>query len=188
MSVKGAGSGSMRIVVASKNPVKIETAFRAFKAVFPDASCACEGVSAESQVSSQPLSDRETLVGAQNRVVNARSQVPDADFYVGIEGGVEDCDNELHCFAWIVVESKEGKRGKARSAAFIVPPEIRRLIIEEGKELGDADDIVFGGTNTKQKNGSIGLLTNDVITRTELYRHATVAALIPFIHEHLYEG
>lgn len=178
----------MRVVVASQNPVKIQTALQAFQEVFPHAPCECEGVSVESQVASQPLSDRETLEGAQNRVANARSRVPDADFYVGIEGGVEDCDNELHSFAWIVVESKEGKRGKGRSAAFIVPPEIRRLIIEEGKELGDADDIVFGGTNTKQKNGSIGLLTNDVITRTELYRHATVAALIPFIHEHLYGG
>lgn len=178
----------MRVIVASTNPVKIETALRAFQAVFPNASCECEGVSAESQVSNQPLSDKETLEGAQNRVAHARSQVPDADFYVGIEGGVEDFDNELHCFAWIVIESKEGKRGKGRSAAFIVPPEIRRLIIEEGKELGDADDIVFGGTNTKQKNGSIGLLTNDVITRTELYRHAAVSALIPFIHQHLYGG
>lgn len=179
---------AMRVVVASQNPVKIETALRAFQEVFPHVPCECEGVSAESQVSSQPLSDHETLEGAQNRIASARGRVPDADFYVGIEGGVEDCDNELHCFAWIVVESKEGKRGKGRSAAFIVPPEIRRLIIEEGKELGDADDLVFGGTNTKQKNGSIGLLTNDVITRTELYRHAAIAALIPFIHEHLYGG
>ncbi len=176
----------MRVVVASTNPVKIESAQSAFRAMFPDAPCECEGVKAVSGVSDQPLSDKETLTGALNRARHAQELLPGADFYVGIEGGVEDVDGELHTFAWIVVESKEGVRGKGRSAAFIVPPEIRRLIVEEGKELGDADDIVFGDSNSKQKNGSIGLLTRDVITRRDLYRHAAISALIPFVQRHLY--
>jgi non-canonical (house-cleaning) NTP pyrophosphatase len=47
-------------------------------------------------------------------------------------------------------------------------------------ELGDADDAVFGRSNSKQANGSIGLLTDDALTRTEYYVQAVIMALIPF--------
>jgi non-canonical (house-cleaning) NTP pyrophosphatase len=51
-------------------------------------------------------------------------------------------------------------------------------------ELGEADDVVFGRANSKQANGSIGLLTDDTITRTSYYVDAVVMALIPFKKPH----
>jgi non-canonical (house-cleaning) NTP pyrophosphatase len=53
-------------------------------------------------------------------------------------------------------------------------------LIRNGKELGEADDIVFGESNSKQKMGAVGLLTNNVIDRTEYYTHAVILALIRF--------
>jgi non-canonical (house-cleaning) NTP pyrophosphatase len=53
-------------------------------------------------------------------------------------------------------------------------------------ELGEADDLVFGKANSKQQNGAVGLLTNDVIVRRTLYVPAVVMALIPFVKEELY--
>ncbi len=34
-----------------------------------------------------PMSDAETLMGATNRANNAKKEVPDADYWVGLEGG-----------------------------------------------------------------------------------------------------
>lgn len=130
------------------------------------------------------MSDSETILGAKTRVNNARKARPDADFWVGVEGGIQIRDTEMETFAWIVVESPN-RGGKARTASFFLPPQVAELI-NQGMELGKADDIVFGHQNSKQKNGAVGLLTGDIITRTSLYRPAVILALIPFARAHLF--
>jgi inosine/xanthosine triphosphatase len=142
------------------------------------------GLSVNSDVSDQPMSDTETYLGALNRVKNARLQFPGYNFYVGIEGGVEDSPSGLMAFAWIVISNGD-KTGKARTASFFLPPRVAELV-HQGMELGDADDIVFAKQNSKQQNGAIGLLTNDVIIRKSLYRPAVQMAFIPFLNPELY--
>lgn len=82
-------------------------------------------------------------------------------------------------FAWGVVRARSGEQGLARTASFFLPDAVAALV-RAGKELGEADDIVFGQTNSKQKMGAVGLLTSGLIDRTTLYRDALVLALIPF--------
>jgi len=53
-------------------------------------------------------------------------------------------------------------------------------------ELGDADDQVFSKNNSKQQNGAVGLLTDDVISRKSLYLPAVQMAFIPFLNSELY--
>ena len=167
-----------QIVVASTNPVKIASALAGFRRMFPQETFDARGLSIPSGVSDQPMTDAETLRGALQRAQGARHAAPDADFWVGIEGGVEDTGNSLEAFAWIVVLN--GKRaGKSRTATFYLPDETARLV-RQGIELGDADDRVFGRANSKQQNGSVGLLTGDVIDRTAYYEQAVILALIPF--------
>ena len=55
--------------------------------------------------------------------------------------------------------------------------------MNEGMELGDADDAVFNDTNSKQKGGTVGKLTHGAIDRTAYYVHALHMALIPFLHD-----
>jgi non-canonical (house-cleaning) NTP pyrophosphatase len=45
----------------------------------------------------------------------------------------------MECFAWIAVFDGS-QLGVARTASFTLPNIIRDLIMEEGMELGDADD------------------------------------------------
>jgi non-canonical (house-cleaning) NTP pyrophosphatase len=59
-------------------------------------------------------------------------------------------------------------------------------LIKEGKELGEADDIVFQKENSKQKTGAVGLLTGNVLDRTSYYKEAIILALIPFKNKDLY--
>jgi len=92
--------------------------------------------------------------------------------------------SKLAAFAWVVVKSKN-LSGKARSGTFFLPHAVKELI-EKGMELGTADDIVFGHTNSKQQGGAVGLLTGNVVNRKQLYEQAVVLALIPFKNKELY--
>jgi inosine/xanthosine triphosphatase len=112
-------------------------------------------------------------------VGNAKKARPNADFWVGIEGGVEENKKDMESFAWVVIQSKDGAVGKGRTGTFALPPKVAKLI-RQGKELGEADDIVFGQKDSKQKMGAVGLLTGNVIDRTAYYTHAVILALIRF--------
>lgn len=173
----------IKIVVASKNPVKLD-AVKDGLSLLLDEKLELSGVSVESGVSDQPMSETETLLGAESRVKNALCQFPGFDYYVGIEGGVEDSGSGLMAFAWIVISN--GKQtGKARTTTFMLPPRVAELI-HQGYELGDADDVVFAKSNSKQQNGAVGLLTNDAITRKSLYLLAVQLAFIPFLNPEMY--
>jgi inosine/xanthosine triphosphatase len=173
------------LVVASTNPVKIQAAVNGFQCLFPGSELNMIAVSVLSDVAHQPLSDEETLRGALNRSANAQAAHPHADYWIGIEGGVQPIGQEMVAFAWVVVRSKE-RIGQGRTGTFFLPPAVVELI-RQGKELGEADDIVFGRSNSKQDNGAVGLLTDNVIDRARLYEHAVILALIPFKNEALYQ-
>lgn len=167
-----------RIVVASTNPVKINAALRGFTRMFADVEFSVWGVSVPSGVSDQPMSDAETRQGALNRAQAARVAAANGDVWVGIEGGIDTARGVMEAFAWIAIT--DGVRtGLSRTASFILPDETAALI-NQGLELGDADDRLFGRSNSKQQNGSVGILTGDVIDRMAFYEQAVVLALIPF--------
>ena len=173
----------VKIVVASKNPVKIEAVRDGLRPFLKD-EFEITGVSVNSGVSDQPMTDAETLTGARNRVRQAQLEFPGAAYYIGLEGGVEEMASGLMAFAWMVI-SNGVKTGQARTASFFLPPQVAELV-HEGMELGHADDVVFAQSNSKQQNGAVGLLTHDVITRTSLYRPAVQMAFIPFLNPELY--
>jgi inosine/xanthosine triphosphatase len=174
----------MKIVIASTNPVKIQAAVNGFRRLFPSRELDTITVNVPSDVAQQPLSDEETLRGAFNRSTHAQAAYPNADYWIGIEGGIQPFGQEMMAFAWIVIRSPK-MMGKGRTGTFFLPPAVAELI-RQGKELGEADDIVFGRSNSKQKDGAVGLLTDNVIDRAELYEHAMILALIPFKNEALY--
>jgi inosine/xanthosine triphosphatase len=173
------------IVVASQNPVKIQAVLRGFQRMFLDQEFTVQNISVPSGVSLQPRSDAETLRGAVNRATEATRQLPKADFWVGIEGGVDETEEgEMIAFAWAAVCDLR-QMGRGRTGTFYLPLAVADLL-RLGKELGEADDIVFGRINSKQENGAVGLLTGDVIDRARLYEHAVILALIPFKNKELY--
>ena len=76
------------VVVGSENPSKLQAVRLGFEAVFPDKDFQFLCVNADSDVSAQPMGDAETVTGAQNRARNARVTQPEADYWVGLEGGL----------------------------------------------------------------------------------------------------
>ncbi len=80
----------MYVIIASKSPVKIEAVKQGFQKLFPGVSFMFEGVPANSGISDQPMSNNETRTGALGRIAHAKELSPGADYYVGLEGGVEE--------------------------------------------------------------------------------------------------
>ncbi|MFT5918085.1 MAG: inosine/xanthosine triphosphatase [Flammeovirgaceae bacterium] len=175
----------MKVIIASKNPVKVKATQLGFEILFPNTQWDFQGVSVPSGVADQPMTQEETLLGAIQRTENARKAIGNADFWVGIEGGVATNGQEMEVFAWIYILSKEDHFGKSRTANFYLPPKIQELV-SQGIELGTADDMVFKQENSKQKGGSVGILTDGNIDRTTYYQTSVILALIPFLKEHLY--
>jgi len=171
-----------KIVVASRNPAKLFSVEDAFSRQFPDQRLELVAVAVESGVSDQPTSDIETRQGARNRVHAARTRAGAADFWVGLEGGVEAIDGQLMAFAWMAVLDGTGCVGEARTVTLPLPPAVKKLV-DAGMELGDANDRVFSTLNSKQKGGAFGLLTNGLYTRESVYTEALVIALLPFVNE-----
>lgn len=174
------------VVLASGNPVKARATEAGFRRVFPDEEFALVPAAVASGVPDQPVSDAETLRGAANRAAAAAEAHPTADYWVGIEGGVADDGEEMAAFAWIVVRAANGV-GRSRTGSFVLPPEVARLV-RQGRELGEADDIVFGRSGSKRREGAVGLLTAGVVDRVRLYEQSVVLALIPFCNPRLYRA
>jgi non-canonical (house-cleaning) NTP pyrophosphatase len=53
--------------------------------------------------------------------------------------------------------------------------------------LGDADDIVTNRVNSKQGGGTVGVLTNNLVTRSLYYEQAVVLALVSHINTEVYD-
>ncbi|XWW96978.1 hypothetical protein V2A60_004958 [Cordyceps javanica] len=179
--------GRRNVIVASKNPLKLQATKDGFTRMFPDGDFAFDGRSVGSGVADQPLSDQETLQGALNRARGAQELEPAAAYWVGLEGGVHTADGEVLAFAWIVVLGRDGKAGRARTGSYFLPQETAKLL-RDGLELGDADNLLHGKTNSKHQTGTVGILTGDLITRQSIYADTVVLALIPFKNTQLTFG
>jgi non-canonical (house-cleaning) NTP pyrophosphatase len=149
----------MKVVIASQNPAKIRAVKAAFMLQFPEEEPELIPLSVESGVNEQPMSDKETRRGARNRARNA-----------------------LTAFAWMAILGPDQRIGEARTVTLPLPPAVKALV-EEGLELGDANDRVFSTVNSKHQGGAFGLLTRGIHTREGVYTEALVIALVPFVNE-----
>ncbi|CAM3408908.1 MULTISPECIES: inosine/xanthosine triphosphatase [Yersinia] len=167
------------VVAATTNPAKIRAITLAFNDVFGADTCHIEGINVDSGVSLQPIGSDETRTGARQRVAAARQIKPEADFWVGVEAGIED----NMTFAWIVVEHLQ-QRGESRSASLMLPQIILQGI-NQGRELGDEMALLTGNAEVKRQGGAIGVFTDGKLSRTSVYHQALVLALVPF-HNSVY--
>ena len=173
---------ALKVVVTSHNPVKIAAVRQAFQARFPLHEIQTVVLQVDSGVADQPMSDDETRQGARNRVAHAMLKMPEADYWVGLEGGLDFFDQHLMAFAWMVIARSDNRSSETRSATLPLPPRVQALI-SGGLELGEANDRVFSTLNSKQGGGAYGLLTDGLITRESIYTQTLILALVPFVHE-----
>lgn len=174
----------MKLIVGSKNPVKVNAAQIAMNQVLGNISEQdVLGMHAPSLVAEQPMTEAETRLGAVNRV-KACMQAEKADWYIAIEGGVDNFEDGPATFAYVAICNGD-QWSVGRSANLPLPNSVYQALVN-GEELGPVMDRTFNTVNVKQKGGAIGLLTNNLATRQSVYELAVILAMSPFNHTTLF--
>lgn len=164
----------MKIIVGSTNPVKVGAVTEAFKKYWPE--CEVVGVEVSSGVSSQPMSEEETVGGARNR---ARSCIGDNDYGVGIEGGVCEIEDKMFECAWVAIVNKEGVEGLGGGLYFELPAKVAEKI-RQGGELGPIMEGIMK-FDVKRTSGAIGVFTKGQLDRKSAYVQILLSAMIKFV-------
>ena len=171
----------MKVLMATKNPGKIEGAKQAFERFFDNVEI--EGISVNSDVGDQPINE-EILQGAKNRVRNLKIYAENnnikADFFVSSEAGITDLLGDWIDINCVVVESKEGLQSVGTSQGFPIPDKY----IDEIKktELGKVMDKIFSGKDLGKGKGGISFLTKNEVSRIDLTKNAFIMALTKHIN------
>lgn len=181
----------MRIIVGSKNPVKVGAVEVAFARYFADIEII--GITVSSGVSSQPMSEKETMDGARQRAYAALEADPTAQYGVGLEGGVTELSptspnwtgmhsskGKMFECAWACVVKRGGEEGLGGGLYFELPEKIAEKI-RKGGELGPIMDEMSGVNDVKKKMGAIGMFTKGQLDRKSAYVHIVLSALIKFV-------
>ena len=175
----------MKLLVGSKNRVKIEAAKEAFECYFENVDC--EGISAESNVPDQPVNE-DIYNGARNRVDNlikyAKENNIESDYFAAIESGITNGLGKWMIINVAVIKDKNGFETYGSSAGFPVPEKYVDRIINES--LGVVMDDIFKENDLRTKQGGIGLLTREKIDRKNLSKDAFIMALTEIINENIW--
>ena len=172
------------VAVGSTNPAKVEAAGEALRRLVGEFQVVAEDV--DSGVSAQPLSIDETRRGAEGRARAALEAVPEADWGVGVEGGVHVDESGR---GWLVtvaaVADRRGTVSTGEGLRLMLPDRMVEAL-RAGRELAEVVDACFGVTGSKVDPGAVGHLTKGFITRRQLVAHALAAALVPRLFPELY--
>lgn len=169
----------MRVAIGSTSESKVRATRAVCARAFPDAEVVVLDV--PSGVAAQPTSDEETIRGALQRAGEAR-RTTDADFGVGIEGGVHEDRWGVWMCAWAAVVDRQGREGLSCGVRFRLPPWMAARALA-GEELGAIVDAHLQHHNAHEEFGAIGLLTKGLVDRQAALEQAVAAALIPFLDE-----
>lgn len=173
----------MRVIVGSKNPVKLNATRNILEKIFDDLEVT--SVAVDSGVPDQPFGLDETIKGAVNRAKNAFSE--GADLSVGIESGLMETPNSLTGYIdlqWCAIF--DGDRVTIGvSSGFEYPPEVIKEVLN-GVEVGDVMDRITGVEDLGKKKGAVSHLSREMLNRTENTEQCVLTAMIPRMNEDVY--
>lgn len=168
----------MKIVVASKNPTKVD-AVKELILDYPHLKNAViNGNEVETGVSDQPKSLDETVQGAMNRAKNVFNN---CDYSFGIESGLMAVPNTKTGFMDVCVCAIfDGKQIHLGLSSAWEAPEIVVQHIQNGMNMNDAA-LKAGLTqnpNVGSAQGLVGIVTKGRLNRKEYTKQAVLTALI----------
>jgi inosine/xanthosine triphosphatase len=189
----------IKIAVGSTRRPKltaVNEAIRDFGAVLaPGVEFEVIGVEVESGVGHTPANRAELMLGARQRaealVRLAREEAESWRYFVGLEGGldiIEDGeDRRVMLESWAYVsDGRDGHYG--RSGGVEIPRALAHEVLENGVELSAAIDRFAGAVGIRDAQGAWGVLSSGLISRTEAFRVAVVAAFAPFYNVKMYHA
>jgi inosine/xanthosine triphosphatase len=151
------------------------------------------GVEVDSGVGHTPKNRAELMQGARHRaealVRLALEKNEGWRYFVGLEGGLdvieEGSGRRVLLESWAYVS--DGRSGHfGRSGGVEIPEALAHEGLENGVELAAAIDSFAGAVGIRDAQGAWGVLSSGLISRTEAFRVAVVAAFAPFYNAKMY--
>jgi inosine/xanthosine triphosphatase len=169
----------MKIAVGTQNKAKLSACELVFTEAFPGEELTFMPFEVETGVSNMPMSNEETFAGALNRA-NALKELTAADYYVGLEGGVQQGPlRSLYLLGWAaVIQADTDKIGAGHSGGMRLPPDITSELLG-GAELGPLIQARYAdeANDIRQTLGTNGLLTKGLYVRSREFEDAIRCAL-----------
>lgn len=173
----------MKVIVGSKNPVKVNAVRNVLKRICNDLTIDSSDV--DSEIPDQPFGLDQTIEGAVNRAKNAFSY--EFDLSVGIESGLIEVPHTLTGYIdiqWCAIfDGNQITIGA--SSGFEYPPTVIKRVMD-GFEVGDVMDEVTGVDDLGQKKGAVSHLSHDMLNRTENTEECVLTAMIPRMNTEIY--
>lgn len=192
----------MRVAVASERRPKVEAVRRAIARISQlDPSWSNVELlarSTESGVSATPVSDVEMRQGARQRVLAlhetllagqpASASVDGRTLAVGLEGGLHVEQGEAERHVWLrgwACASDGVALGWGCGPSIELPHHVAQAVLD-GEDLAAVIDRVSGETDVRSRGGTWGILTRDLLVRTETFEAAVLAAFSRFYNAAAY--
>ena len=171
----------MKVLIATKNPGKIEGAKKALSRFYENFEI--EGINVPSNVRDQPVNS-DIYNGAKNRVKNLKTYANEnninADMFLAIESGINNFFGDWIITNVAIIENNQ-HQSVATSPSFPVPKKYVDEII--ATDLSKVMDKIFEEDKDRgKKGGGIQLLTHGEVSRIDLTESAFVMALTKFIN------
>ncbi|NMH67467.1 DUF84 family protein [Bacillus sp. RO3] len=163
----------MKVAIGTTNPAKVLAVQKAFEQHYENVEF--QSLNTESSVSDQPFSDQETIEGALNRAKKVL-RASGHDVGIGLEGGVTESLYGMFLCNWGALVDRDGNEIIGGGARISLPKEISSRL-KAGNELGPLMDEYTQTTGVRKKEGAMGIFTNGLITREEMF-HQVVQLLI----------
>lgn len=137
-----------------------------------------------SDVSDMPLSLDETMLWAKNRVQNLKKAIPNADFYIWLEGWTSKIGDKYFLLWTTYIEDSNWKWHYGFSPMMEIPQNIQHEIYNNKRDLWIVIEELSNKNDVKSNNGTFWELSNDMISRTQWFKITTQAAIAPFFNKY----
>lgn len=178
---------SNKIILTSANPVKIQVVQKAIDNLFFNQAINLLSLDLEEK-GAEPFGEDAIISQITSSIQQARQLHPNALYYIGMEGGIIEKDYGTYEAAYAIVEDNTGElKGISQSVSFPVPNQVTELV-RTGIPFGKAVDQIFHTQNIKTTKGFIGLLTNNLVDKQDLYYQPTIVAFSKLINQSWYNS
>ncbi len=184
----------MIIGVGTQNPAKLSAAEQALKQILnkferaPGRSVRIRQTTTSTSVPDMPLTIHDLMQGALERALFTYKTFPEADFVLGLEGGVYRVPEQRAVFLQSWAYAFNGSTGFfGSSPALPLPESITAPLFEQGLELSSVIDQLSGKEDVRSNEGTFGILTRNLMSRSDSFVMAVIAALTPFFNKDYYE-
>ncbi len=146
-----------------------------------------ETTETNSGVSDTPKSIEELMRGAQTRAKNIFQKRNDSEtFSVGVEGGLFRISGKVFLQSWTCVyDGTECYFGS--SGSIEIPAALSEAVMDNGADLGIVIDGFAEKRDVRSKQGTFGILSDDIISREDSFELATIFAMMPIFNRKVYD-